>query len=197
MRTYLYVRIYHEWFKVENSQLFLLIFLCSYYTNFPHTLFAPNVDIIILLFVCLQSCFCECSLLNMKLKTPWLVQNIDTGYWCDYICILLFGNCVLPQNGLQSIHLATCSGHLNVVSMLVEKFGIDPQETSDVRMYLCTYMCNNNNYVYACVCMFMCVCVYVCVYTYLRTYVRMYVCMYDIRMYVRTYEYTTQSQHHR
>ena len=39
------------------------------------------------------------------------------------------------QNGLQPIHLATCLGHLNVVSTLIEKFGIDPQETSDVCVY--------------------------------------------------------------
>ena len=48
------------------------------------------------------------------------------------------------QNGLQPIHLATCIGHLNVVSTLLEKFGIDPQETSDVCtvcMYVCIYVC--------------------------------------------------------
>ena len=43
------------------------------------------------------------------------------------------------QNGLQPIHLATCIGHLNVVSTLIEKFGIDPQETSDV-CTVCMYV---------------------------------------------------------
>ena len=32
--------------------------------------------------------------------------------------------------------IATCGGHLNVVSTLVERYGVDPQETTDVRSYI-------------------------------------------------------------
>ena len=43
---------------------------------------------------------------------------------------------VLLQTGTQPIHIATCGGHLNVVSTLVERYGVDPQETTDVRTYI-------------------------------------------------------------
>ena len=43
---------------------------------------------------------------------------------------------------MQPIHVATCSGHLNVISTLVERYGVDPQETSDVCTYVPSlYMC--------------------------------------------------------
>ena len=61
------------------------------------------------------------------------------------------------QNGLQPIHLATCLGHLNVVSTLIENFGIDPQETSDVCVYVhavCMILCSF-------VCMYICM-IYIC-----------------------------------
>ena len=40
-----------------------------------------------------------------------------------YICI---------QKEAQPIHTAATSGHTNVISVLVEKYGVDPQEEANV-----------------------------------------------------------------
>ena len=39
---------------------------------------------------------------------------------------------------MQPIHSAANDGHINVISVLVEKYGVDPQEKADVRMQLCS-----------------------------------------------------------
>ena len=55
-----------------------------------------------------------------------------------YTCTL---NYMHTQVGMQPIHSAASSGHINVISILVEKYGVDPQEKADVRMYMCdTYV---------------------------------------------------------
>ena len=33
---------------------------------------------------------------------------------------------------MQPIHSAACHGHINVISVLVERYGVDPQEKADV-----------------------------------------------------------------
>ena len=54
---------------------------------------------------------------------------------------------------MQPIHSAASSGQIDVISVLVEKYGVDPQEKADVCMCICvmyvhTYM---HIYVYACI----------------------------------------------
>ena len=44
-----------------------------------------------------------------------------------YICIY-----ILIQTGMQPIHSAAGNGCIDVISILVEKFGVDPQEKADV-----------------------------------------------------------------
>ena len=39
---------------------------------------------------------------------------------------------------MQPIHSAANDGHINVISVLVEKYGVDPQEKADVHMQLCS-----------------------------------------------------------
>ena len=59
---------------------------------------------------------------------------------------------------MQPIHSAASSGHINVISILVEKYGVDPQEKADVRMYMCdTYVF----YVYIYIYIYICICIYI------------------------------------
>ena len=39
------------------------------------------------------------------------------------------------QNGTEPIHLATIAGHLDVVTTLIERCDVDPQETTNVRAW--------------------------------------------------------------
>ena len=48
---------------------------------------------------------------------------------------------------MQPIHKAAMVGHAEIVTILVEKYGIDPQEKADV----CLYVCSHNNYGDSCV----------------------------------------------
>ena len=41
---------------------------------------------------------------------------------------------------MQPIHIVTCGGHLNILSTLIERFGVDPQEANDVCMIVCMYV---------------------------------------------------------
>ena len=43
--------------------------------------------------------------------------------------------CIYLQGGGQPIHGAATSGHIDVISTLVEKYGVDPQEKADVCMH--------------------------------------------------------------
>ena len=40
------------------------------------------------------------------------------------------------QGGMQPIHCAAIYGQIGVISILVERYGVDPQEKADVRMYI-------------------------------------------------------------
>ena len=40
---------------------------------------------------------------------------------------------------MQPIHYAACNGQINVISLLVDKYGVDPQEKADVRTYVYNY----------------------------------------------------------
>ena len=42
---------------------------------------------------------------------------------------------IYTQGGGQPIHGAATSGHIDVISTLVEKYGVDPQEKADVCMH--------------------------------------------------------------
>ena len=46
---------------------------------------------------------------------------------------------VHTQGGIQPIHKAAVSGHIGLISVLVEKYGVDPQVKAKVpvRMYIC------------------------------------------------------------
>ena len=35
---------------------------------------------------------------------------------------------LLFQSGMQAVHYAAASGHLEVLNLLIDRFGIDPQE---------------------------------------------------------------------
>ena len=39
---------------------------------------------------------------------------------------------------MQPIHSAACFGQLNAMKLLIEKYGVDPQEKADVRMFMWT-----------------------------------------------------------
>ena len=39
---------------------------------------------------------------------------------------------------MQPIHNAAMVGHTEIIRILVNKYGIDPQEKADVSMYVCT-----------------------------------------------------------
>ena len=41
------------------------------------------------------------------------------------------------QEGMQPIHSAASKGQIDVINILVEKYGVDPQEKADVRTYIC------------------------------------------------------------
>ena len=49
---------------------------------------------------------------------------------------------VYMQGGMQPIHSAATSGHIDVISVLVEKYGVDPQEKAEVHTYIhvCMHM---------------------------------------------------------
>ena len=66
---------------------------------------------------------------------------------------------------MQPIHIATCNGHLNVVSALVERFGVNPQETTNVCMYVCIMLMHSH------------ACVGMCSYYnyYIATYIHTYI----------------------
>ena len=41
---------------------------------------------------------------------------------------------------MQPIHNAAMVGHIEIVTILVEKYGINPQEKADVCMFVCMYI---------------------------------------------------------
>ena len=45
---------------------------------------------------------------------------------------------------MQPIHCAAIHGHIDVINILVERYGVDPQEKADVR----TYVANSNIRIY-------------------------------------------------
>ena len=77
---------------------------------------------------------------------------------CDHMCLLVREVCLslrmciiyyyitfmCTQVGMQPIHCAAIYGHIDVISILVERYGVDPQEKADVR----TYVANSNMCVY-------------------------------------------------
>ena len=46
---------------------------------------------------------------------------------------------VHTQVGMQPIHSAASHGQIDVISVLVEKYGVDPQEKADVCMRIHMY----------------------------------------------------------
>ena len=48
---------------------------------------------------------------------------------------------ILTQTGMQPIHSAASNGHIDVINVLVEKYGVDPQEKAEV-CTLYTYVYN-------------------------------------------------------
>ena len=40
------------------------------------------------------------------------------------------------QNGVQPIHIATGNGHLQIVAMLIDEFGVKPWEKYDVSVFI-------------------------------------------------------------
>ena len=57
-----------------------------------------------------------------------------------YIASYMYILCT--QREAQPIHSAAISGHTDVISVLVEKYGVDPQEEANVRMYICMHAPN-------------------------------------------------------
>ena len=53
---------------------------------------------------------------------------------CNVICMHLHAFIMFHQNEVQPIHCATINGQQNIIHTLVEKFGVDPQEETAVRM---------------------------------------------------------------
>ena len=45
---------------------------------------------------------------------------------------------VHTQGGVQAIHNAATHGHIGLISVLVEKYSVDPQEKADVSMLVCS-----------------------------------------------------------
>ena len=45
---------------------------------------------------------------------------------------------VHTQGGVQAIHNAATHGHIGLISVLVEKYGVDPQEKADVCKLVCS-----------------------------------------------------------
>ena len=46
------------------------------------------------------------------------------------------------QVGMQPIHSAASNGHIEVISILVEKYSVDPQEKADVCTYIYMHTCS-------------------------------------------------------
>ena len=57
--------------------------------------------------------------------------------YCYIIILYICTACIYiyTQAGGQPIHGAATSGHIDVISTLVEKYGVDPQEKADVCMH--------------------------------------------------------------
>ena len=45
---------------------------------------------------------------------------------------------VHTQGGVQAIHNAATHGHIGLISVLVEKYSVDPQVKADVSMLVCS-----------------------------------------------------------
>ena len=49
-------------------------------------------------------------------------------YVCMYVCMYIR----IYQGGMQPIHSAAIVGHIDVIYILVDKYGVNPQEEADV-----------------------------------------------------------------
>lgn len=54
------------------------------------------------------------------------------------MCTLYDYMYIITQGGVQAIHNAATHGHIGLLSVLVEKYGVDPQEKADVSMLVCS-----------------------------------------------------------